>query len=207
MEKSKIKKVIIIIVVVLIVAVIIGGISFFAWYKSNLKAISPNEQDGIVRVVIPEGTGVSGIANILFEEGIIKNVTAMKIYAKVNGISNLQAGKYDLNRAEDIPTILAHIQNGEVANDEVKITFIEGKNMRWIAKQIADKTVNTEEDVFNLLKDEEYIDSLIEKYWFLTEEIKDDRIYYPLEGYLLPDTYILENEEVDVKTKIGRAHV
>ena len=200
MEKSKIKKVIIIIVVVLIVAVIIGGISFFAWYKSNLKAISPNEQDGIVRVVIPEGTGVSGIANILFEEGIIKNVTAMKIYAKVNGISNLQAGKYDLNRAEDIPTILAHIQNGEVANDEVKITFIEGKNMRWIAKQIADKTVNTEEDVFNLLKDEEYIDSLIEKYWFLTEEIKDDRIYYPLEGYLLPDTYILENEEVDVKT-------
>lgn len=89
MEKSKIKKVIIIIVVVLIVAVIIGGISFFAWYKSNLKAISPNEQDGIVRVVIPEGTGVSRIANILFEEGIIKNVTAMKIYAKVNGISNL----------------------------------------------------------------------------------------------------------------------
>lgn len=124
----------------------------------------------------------------------------MKIYAKLNHITNLQAGKYELNNAEDLATILLHIQNGEVVNEEVKLTFVEGKNMRSIAKTIAAKTVNTEEDVFNLLKDETYIDSLIEKYWFLTDDIKNDTIYYPLEGYLLPDTYIFENEEVSVKT-------
>lgn len=200
MEKSKVKKLIIIIVVILIIAIIIGIVSFFAWYKSSLKAVAENESDGIVRVVINEGTGVSGIADILFDEGVIKSKTAMKIYIKMNNINNLQAGKYDLDKSEDLPTIIAHIQNGEVANDEVKITFIEGKNMRWIAQKIADKTNNTEEDVFNLLKDEEYIDSLIEKYWFLTDEIKDEQIYYPLEGYLLPDTYVFENEEVSVQT-------
>ena len=120
MEKSKIKKIVVIIVVIFVVFIIIGGISFFAWYKNSLKAISSNKQDGTVRVVIPEGTGTSGIASILYEEGIIKNVTAMKIYVKVNGINNLQAGKYDLNRTEDLPTILAHIQNGEVAKDSQK---------------------------------------------------------------------------------------
>ena len=72
--------------------------------------------------------------------------------------------------------------------------------MRKIAKTIAENTVNTEEDVFNLLEDEEYINSLIEKYWFLTEDIKNEAIYYPLEGYLLPDTYSFENKEVSVKT-------
>ena len=61
--------------------------------------------------------------------------------------------------------------------------------MRYYAKQIAANTNNTEEDVFNLLKDEKYIDSLIEKYWFLTDEIKDEEIFYPLEGYLLPDPF------------------
>lgn len=60
--------------------------------------------------------------------------------------------------------------------------------------------LSKEEDVFELLKDEEYIDSLIEKYWFLTDEIKDENIYYPLEGYLLPDTYTFESVDVSVET-------
>lgn len=124
----------------------------------------------------------------------------MKIYAKLNHISNLQAGKYELDNSENLSQILKHIQNGEVVNEEIKITFVEGKNMRNIAKVIAEKTTNTEEDVFNLLEDEEYINSIIEKYWFLTDDIKNENIYYTLEGYLLPDTYIFENEEASVKT-------
>ena len=124
----------------------------------------------------------------------------MKIYTKINNINNLKAGKYNLNRSEDLSKIIEHLVNGDVTDDTVKITFIEGKNIRWIAKTIADKTVNTEEDVFNLLEDEEYIDSLIDKYWFITDEIKDSRIYYALEGYILPDTYTFENKEVSVKT-------
>jgi hypothetical protein len=31
-----------------------------------------------------------------------------------------------------------------------------------------------------------YIDELISKYWFLTNDIKNKNIYYPLEGYLFP---------------------
>ena len=71
--------------------------------------------------------------------------------------------------------------------------------MRYIAKTIAENTNNTEEDVFSLLENENYIDSLIEKYWFITNEVKQEDIYYPLEGYLLPDTYVFEDEDVTVK--------
>ena len=38
-------------------------------------------------------------------------------------------------------------------------------------------------DIFDLLKNEEYLNSLIEKYWFITDEIKNEDIYYSLEGY------------------------
>ena len=75
-------------------------------------------------------------------------------------------------------------------DETVTITFKEGKNMRYIVSTIAEKTNNTPNDVYNLLKDKDYITSLIDKYWFLTDEIKDEDIYYALEGYLLPDTYI-----------------
>ncbi|HIT71782.1 MAG TPA: endolytic transglycosylase MltG [Candidatus Scatovivens faecipullorum] len=195
------KKIVILLIIILAI-VIIGIAGIFIWYNNNLKPVSklPVEENEVIRVEIPEGYGISDIAKLLEDSNIIKSATVMKIYSKLNNISSLKAGKYDFNNSEDMPQIVAHILNGEVANDEVNITFIEGKNMRWIAKTIADKTVNTEEDVYNLLSNEEYIDSLIEKYWFITDEIKDDRIYYPLEGYLLPDTYTFENDEVSVET-------
>ena len=98
-----------------------------------------------------------------------------------------------------MPQLWDYIVNGEIASDEIKITFIEGKTVKDFAKVIAKNTKNTEEDVFNLLEDEEYIDHLIEKYWFITDEIKQKDIYYPLEGYLLPDTYVFEHEDVNVK--------
>lgn len=143
--------------------------------------------------------GIKSIANLLEKNNVIKNATAMQIYCRLNNVSNLKAGKYELSNNEDLSEVLDHLTNGDVTDESVKITFIEGKNMRWIAKTIADKTENTEQDVFDLLEDEEYIDSLIEKYWFITDEIKNSKIYYPLEGYLLPDTYVFENEKVSVK--------
>lgn len=189
-------KKIIISLIILIVIAVSGG---FFWYISGTSPVNTKSAENI-KVEIEEGMGVQSIANLLEKNNVIKNATVMKIYAKLNNLHNLKAGTYELSNGEDLKTIIKHIENGDVIDDSVKITFIEGKNIRWIAKTIADKTNNTEDDVFELLKDEEYIDSLIEKYWFITDEIKDDRIYYPLEGYLLPDTYVFENEDVSVKS-------
>lgn len=198
MENSR-KKIIMIclsIILVVFISIIIG---ITIWYQLGTKAVS-KENGQVIRVEIAEGSRTVTIAELLEENQVIKSANVMKLYTKLNHIQNLQAGKYDLKNNEDLGTILSHIQNGEVVKEEVKLTFVEGKNMRHFAKTIAEKTVNTEEEVFNLLADEEYIDSLIEKYWFLTEDIKNENIYYPLEGYLLPDTYIFENEEISVKT-------
>lgn len=192
-----IKKVVLIIVGLIIVL----GIGSFSWYLNGMKpVVTSKSSNEVISVEIEEGMGTSSIANLLEKNNVIKSATVMKIYVKLNNITNLKAGKYDFSNTEDLQTIINHIKNGEVTDDSVKITFIEGKNMRWIAKTIADKTENTEDDVFKLLEDKQYINSLIEKYWFITDEVKDERIYYPLEGYLLPDTYVFENKNVSVKS-------
>ena len=71
--------------------------------------------------------------------------------------------------------------------------------MRWLAKKIEETTNNSQESVMQVLEDENYINSLIDKYWFLTDEIEQDEIYYPLEGYLFPDTYAIKNKDVTVQ--------
>ena len=198
-------KKLVVILIILLVLVVGTGIGAFVWYSSSLKdplaqGNASTLEYGVNEVTIPEGTGISAIADLLEEKQIIKSALACKIYCKINSVTNLQAGDYEIEWHSDTPTVLAKIASGDVISKDVKITFVEGKNMRWYAKAIAEKTNNTEEDVFELLKDEEYIDSLIEKYWFLTDEIKDENIYYPLEGYLLPDTYTFESVDVSVET-------
>lgn len=193
---KNILKFLIILIILAIIVVIWGAI----WYTNSIKAVNKKNPETI-NVEIEEGMGPQSIAKLLEKNNVIKSATAMKIYIKLNNVNSLKFGKYEFNNSENLETIISHIVNGEVANDSVKITFIEGKNMRWIAKTISEKTSNTEKDVFELLEDEEYIDSLIDTYWFLNaNEIKDEKVYYPLEGYLLPDTYIFENKDVSVKT-------
>ena len=43
---------------------------------------------------------------------------------------------------------------------------------------------------------------IIKDYWFLDESILDKKVYFPLEGYLFPNTYTFINKDVDVKTII-----
>ena len=196
MEEKKSKKWIIIILMITVIILVAG----ILWYSLNLKSVANEENAEVIKVNIEEGMGISSISNLLEKNNVIKSAIVMKIYTKLNGVTNLQAGKYEFNNSENLKTILSHMVNGEVSSEEIKITFIEGKNMCSIAETIAKNTNHTEDEVFNLLKDENYIDSLIEEYWFLTDEIKDDRIYYPLEGYLLPDTYVFDNKDVSIET-------
>ncbi len=189
-------KKIIIIVVALIIMVIF---SIYTWYIFNIMPVDKYDIASY-NIEIPMGSSSSTIAKKLKTEGIIKNELAFKIYVKLNNINNFQAGIYNLTKNLSTKEIVEILQTGKVnGKDSISITFVEGKNMRWISKKIAETTNNTEEDVYSLLENKEYIDSLIEKYWFLTDEIKNENIYYPLEGYLFPDTYEFENKDIKVE--------
>src|SRR5699024_373966 len=101
----------------------------------------------------------------------------------------LQAGVYDLNRGMSLEEIINHLTVGKVIDDSVSITFVEGKRLLAYVKQISEIFGFAEDDILVKLSDETYLKSLINKYWFLTDEILNDKLYYALEGYLYPNTY------------------
>ena len=166
-------------------------------YNYNIGPVSRDQE--LKEIVIDEGETFLTIAPLLKENNLIKSEFFYKLYIKLFKPETFEAGVYQLSENMGVAKIVKTISEGGNYDLEViKITFVEGKNMRYIASMIDQKTENTEEDVHALLSNEEYIDSLIQKYWFLTDEIKNDEIYYSLEGYLFPDTYEFASKKVTV---------
>ncbi len=154
---------------------------------------------------IKEGSTIKDVTNTLKDEDLIRSYYFFLVYVKLNKINDIKAGNYILDKnmsLKEITDIL--VKGSNIKNKEITITFKEGKTMRTIAKIIDEQTTSTYEEVFELLSNKEYINSLITKYWFLDQGILNENIYYPLEGYLAPDTYNFEiNASVkDIFTKL-----
>ena len=190
----------------IIIALFVLGVCLlvftFGFYKYNLTSVSDNNNDIIVTI---EGGSIDSIGKLLKDNNIIRNETIFKIYVRLNNINNLKASTYKLNQNMSLEEIVDLLQEGNSYNpDEITITFKEGKNIRSIAKIISENTNNSYEEVIRIVNDETYIDTLINKYWFLTDEIKNEKIYYDLEGYLFPNTYAFMNKDVQIETIIEK---
>lgn len=191
------KKYVKIIIGVLVTIIVLGTIAFSV-YTINIGPVSRDKE--LKEIVIEDGETFLTIAPLLKEKNLIKSEFFYKLYIKINKPNTFEAGTYQLSENMSIKEIVQKISEGsDYSSDIIQITFVEGKNMRYIASVIAQNTINKEDDVFALLEDKKYIDSLIEKYWFLTDDIKSTKIYYPLEGYLFPDTYEFLNKNVTVE--------
>lgn len=173
------------IIPILIIIIMISGIVFC--YINTMPVSSKSDK---VVFDIEKGSSIKEITKVLKTEGLIRNESFTLIYIKLNKISDLKAGSYIIDKNMGLKSIFNILKNGSNIKDQtIMITFNEGKNMRGFAKIIDEKTSNSYDDVFNLLKDKDYINSLINEYWFLDDSILNEYIYYPLEGYLAPDTY------------------
>jgi len=183
--KRKLKKPVKI-ALIFIITIVIGFTASLVTYNYMLS--SPSKTNETIEFTIEKGDTVYGVGKRLEDEGIIRNFLAYKVYVKLNGISEYKAGTYELNTNYNTKKIVESLKGSAIVKG-VTMTFKEGKTMRSVAKTIAENTNVTEEEFFKILEDETYIDSLISKYWFLTDEIKNKDIYYPLEGYLFAETY------------------
>ena len=180
--------------------VLFFGVGFF--YNYQVSAMS---KESIPVVTEIKGGSIYSIGDTLYEKGLIRSKLIYKIYVKVNRIDNLKASTYEFNKNMKLKEIIAMMQEGNSYNpNEIRITFKEGLNVRKIAKVIEENTNNSYDDVISLMADKDYIDTLINKYWFLTDSIKNSKIYYPLEGYLFPETYAFLNKDVTVKEIIEK---
>lgn len=172
------------IIIVLIIGLLIGSACLF--YSYSLSAIG--NDDIKVVVDIPKGSSASNVISILKKNNLIKNEFVLKVYIKLHHI-NMKSGTYEFQRNYDAKKILKMIENGEIVDSSISITFVEGKTLKKNLELIEKTFGINKEDAIKRLSNNDYLKKLIDKYWFLDESILNSKLYYPLEGYLFPDTY------------------
>ncbi len=140
---------------------------------------------------ISDGESTQQIIDNLADEGLIKSKISAKIYMRLNHIG-VYANEYVLQKSMDtkeIFNVLASPTTNINDKNGLVLTIIEGDNVEAIATNIANQTNYSKEDVLNLWNDQEFLNSLIDKYWFISDDILNKEIKQPLEGYFTPATY------------------
>lgn len=186
---KKVTKIILIILAVLIVLGVAAGLFAWNYYKEGIAPVSDQSKEVIVTV--ETGQTATSVLYTLDEAGLVNDVFCGKVYLKLNGAGNIQANSYILNENMSLEEIFKVMENP--TGDHVvqfSVTILDGYSLKDISESIAKALEIEASEVMNLLNDETFLKSLIEKYWFITDEILQDGIKYPLEGYLYPETYL-----------------
>ncbi len=190
----------------LITILVLCGLSLIGIFFYYEYADSPVDTNSKAKIefTIPKGMSTNTIARKLKEQHLIKSDLFFKVMVKLNK-SKIIASSYLLEKNMSTTEIIKELSKGSLYNpDAINITFKEGEKITDYATTISKKTSNSSEDFLNTVKDKAYVSELIKKYWFLTDDILNDNIYYPLEGYLAPNTYEFKNKEVTCKEIIEK---
>lgn len=182
----------------IILLVIIFGILIGSWFYLSSPVDRGNKDT--IELEVKSGATSTDIANELKNKDLIRSVTLFKIYLKINNVSSLKASNYEFSKSMSLEEIIKVLENGVVNNDNaVKVTFPDGERITKYATIISNNFDYSYDEVINYFKSKEIATQFISKYWFLTDDILNDSIYYPLEGYLAPETYYFDKDSsIDV---------
>ena len=203
-KQDRTAKRIVAVVMSLVVVFFLATCTFgFFWVKSSLKPIN-TEAKKTIQVEIPEGSSTKEIANILFENDLIKNATVFNYYSKIKSYNNYQSGFYNLSQSMSVDDLAKALQESgtPTAQEEPagKVLIVEGYTLTQIANSVTlnaktddktDKTPFTSEEFLATVTNQEFIDRMVATYpnLFASLPAADSGVIYRLEGYLFPAVY------------------
>lgn len=161
----------------------------YGGYSSAIRyALNPSGSNRVT-VSVPEGATGSDVAELLYEKGLIKSVSAFNFYLRQNELSDqLKAGRFVLQENYKMPEIVEILASGK--SSEFAATLLEGWTAQQIAESLEAEELTTVEDFMKCLKECEF------DFNFLPDDY--------LEGYLYPDTYFVNLDSYSDEAFITR---
>lgn len=192
------------IITTIIAIMLIGVAAIGSYIKSGLNPVDKSSQEKIV-VEIPPGATSTDIGELLQKNNLVKNASIFKYYVKFNNASNMQQGKFTLSPSMSVKEILDELTASNIKEEDIKFVIPEGKNLEEIAKIVESKTGISSEEFIEVSKDEYFLKELQKKYpELITEDIFNNDIRYPLEGYLFPATYGFVSDKLTAQDMITK---
>jgi UPF0755 protein len=109
---------------------VIGGV---AWFAVSLFQPFKGDGEGQVGVVIPEGSSLGEIADLLERQGVVSSSSFFQLRARIAGRSgDLKPGRYALARDMSYVAVLDQLEQGLPPN-VMQVTIPEGRSRREVA--------------------------------------------------------------------------
>ena len=151
------------------------------WPQTNMSSIK--------KIRITNGETLPGISTLLKNKGIISNKWLFEFFTKIKGYDkSIQAGTFTFENVRTNNDIIDNLVYGKP--DRKKITFLEGWNIKQVARHLEKQMKFNYSEVIDLFNDENFIKKL-------------KLNVNTLEGYLFPETYYFF-EGVDKKSIVKR---
>lgn len=181
----------IIFAIVLVLFLIIGFVCYRVY--DSLQPIQKAEEK--VVFTIESNTSTKQVLQNLADEKIIKDSNTAYYYGRFISTMDFKAGIFELDKSWTLDEIFATLSDTNAAQtNNAKVTIVEGDWAKDCAKKFGEVTNVSEDELIALWSDKTWIESEMNKYPFLTEEMFNENVRIYLEGYLAPDTYIINKE-------------
>ena len=160
----------------------IGLITFFLVYNRAIKKPLRTDED-VVSIEVKDGDGFYDVLNRLEEEGKLSNKFLIKIKLSVDKKNiTLKEGIYKINSNVTLDELIEDIQDDLNNVNMIKVTVPEGYSIEEIAGLMEEKEICSKQDFIDAVKNYE-----LPKFIEVNEKRR-----YNLEGFLYPDTYLIE---------------
>lgn len=192
-----VRKVVFVLLSIIILTFIFIGTFGYFYVKSGIGPVAEDSKEEI-EIEIPLGSSTVEIAEILKENGLIKNSTLFRFYIKFKNYADFQAGDYTLSPAMSLNEILEELQHGKVMEEPLfRVTIPEGKTVEQIATIFSKQMNFSEEEFVDTALDSSFIERMMDKFPnLLSKEVLNEDLYMPLEGYLFASTYDIYDEDL-----------
>lgn len=160
------------------------------------SAIDPSATRTLV-VEVPMGSTATSVGELLESEGLVRNKRDFVNYLKQNEmVDQLKAGKYELSKAMDLPTIAKKMTDGDVFTDTVTIVIPEGFEFTMILDTLVENMGIDRETFIELANHHKFQQKFMQ---YVPEYDPSTGVKYRLEGYLFPATYSFKRDASELE--------
>lgn len=140
----------------------------------------PGASGPAIQVTVEQGMSTSDIGTLLEREGVIARADIFKYYARLTGLSSIEAGDYTLEKNSDLSDVSKVLEAGAAKAEGERVTVPEGLTLQEVANVIGEMPGRS-----------------AEKFMEAANGGTIRSQYQPagnnsLEGLVLPETYFIE---------------
>ena len=187
---------IILVTIILTVSMLlaVGGLTL------GMELYGIGKSENTISFNIPEGSSNEEIADLLFENGIIKNKDLFLMAIKFMKPQTIYPGDITLQPSMPYSEIIEEMEKQRKRYETVTVTFYEGEYLTDIAATLEENKVCSADDfLFEFKKNMDYN--------FEKKITDNENAFYSREGYCFPDTYEFYVGDTPYNiTKILREH-